>query len=106
MKDCSKKSQAALEFLTTYGWALLVMLVVIAVLAYFGILNPSSLLPERCNFGADIGCIDYVIAGNGVNLKMKNNVGEVIVISGISVSTDKTPLSCNSAAVGSGWLAG
>ncbi|MBI2659218.1 hypothetical protein HYX05_03935 [Candidatus Woesearchaeota archaeon] len=46
------KSQAALEFLTTYGWAFLVILIMIGTLAYFGILNPSKILPNRCNFGA------------------------------------------------------
>ena len=28
----------------------------IGSLAYFGILRPSRILPERCNFGAEIGC--------------------------------------------------
>ena len=34
----NKKSQAALEFIMTYGWAILVVLVAIGALAYFGIL--------------------------------------------------------------------
>ncbi len=106
MEKVSKKSQAALEFLTTYGWAFLVILIMIGTLAYFGILSPSTLLPDRCNLGSDIGCVNYFIADNGVNLKLKNNVGEPIIISDISVSTEKTPLSCNSAAVGTGWKSG
>ncbi|MFC2016699.1 hypothetical protein ACFLUF_03190 [Chloroflexota bacterium] len=48
------KAQAALEFLTTYGWALVVILVMIGALAHFGILSPSKFLPERCNFGVEI----------------------------------------------------
>ena len=36
-----KKSQAAMEFLMTYGWAILVVLAAIAALAYFGVLNPE-----------------------------------------------------------------
>ena len=51
-----KKSQAALEFLTTYAWAFLVILIMVSALAYFGILNPFKLLPDRCNFGSEIGC--------------------------------------------------
>jgi len=35
-----KKSQAAMEFLMTYGWAILVVLVAIGALAYFR--RPSS----------------------------------------------------------------
>jgi hypothetical protein len=36
-----------MEFLMTYGWALLVVLLVIAVLAYFGMLNPDRFLPDK-----------------------------------------------------------
>ena len=36
-----RKAQAALEFLTTYGWAFIVILIMIGALAYFGVLNPS-----------------------------------------------------------------
>jgi hypothetical protein len=41
------KSQAAMEFLMTYGWALLIILLVIAALAYFGMLNPDRFLPDK-----------------------------------------------------------
>ena len=78
------KAQAALEFLTTYGWAFLIILIMIGTLAYFGILNPSKLLPNRCNFGAEFQCLDYKIV-NGLaagddtlNLRLKNSVGELI----------------------------
>lgn len=35
-----KKAQAAMEFLMTYGWAILVVLVAIGALAYFGVIDP------------------------------------------------------------------
>lgn len=38
----NRKEQAGLEFLMTYGWAILVVLVTIAVLAYFGVLSPTK----------------------------------------------------------------
>jgi hypothetical protein len=43
----NKKSQAAMEFLMTYGWALLVVLIAIAALAFFGMLNPDRFLPDK-----------------------------------------------------------
>src|SRR3989338_6713281 len=52
----SGKSQAALEFLTTYSWAFLVIIIMVGALAYFGVLSPSKLLPDRCNFGSEISC--------------------------------------------------
>ena len=46
-----KRGQVALEFIMTYGWAILVVLVAIGALAYFGVLNPGKYLPEKCFFG-------------------------------------------------------
>jgi hypothetical protein len=37
-----KKSQAAMEFLLTYGWAILVVIVVIAAIAWLGFINFSD----------------------------------------------------------------
>ena len=50
-----------MEFLMTYGWAILVVLVVIGALAYFGILNPATLLPERCEVQMGLYCKDHLI---------------------------------------------
>lgn len=41
-----KKGQAAMEFLMTYGWAILVVLIAIGALAYFGVLSPERFKPE------------------------------------------------------------
>lgn len=40
-----KKGQNAMEFLMTYGWAILVMLIAVGALAYFGVLGGDC----RCN---------------------------------------------------------
>lgn len=42
----NKKGQAAMEFLMTYGWAILAAVVVIGVLAYFGVFNPGTYTPQ------------------------------------------------------------
>ena len=39
MNKIPKRAQAAMEFLMTYGWALLVILLVIAALSLFGLLG-------------------------------------------------------------------
>ena len=93
----SVKSQAALEFLTTYGWAFLVILIMIGSLAYFGILNPSKVLPNRCSFGSEFQCLDYQISAsaNTFKLRLKNGVGEPISVSAIGLSSEgSTPYSC------------
>ena len=82
------KAQAALEFLTTYGWAFLVILIMIGTLAYFGILSPSGILPNRCTFGAEFQCIDYKLTSNSLDLRIKNNVGEAITATSITFNTE------------------
>ena len=77
----SRKSQAALEFLMTYGWAILVVLVAVGALAYFGVLNPDRFLPSRCTLPAGIACIDFIAVnpfgvGNGyITVSIKNSLG-------------------------------
>lgn len=44
LQKMNKKGQAALEFLTTYGWAFLVILVMIGGLSYFGVLDVNTLI--------------------------------------------------------------
>jgi hypothetical protein len=81
------KSQAALEYLTTYGWAILAAIIALGALAYFGFLNPSNLLPNRCDFGKQLECMDYKINTTGldsqVSLILRNNFGKPINITGV-----------------------
>ena len=99
----SRKSQAALEFLTTYGWAFLVILIMIAALSYFGILSPSKLLPDRCNFGPELSCTDYGIGSDGAKVRLRNNIGQSIIVDSFAVSSEKTSLSCTSPITGLIW---
>jgi len=91
---CVKRGQAALEFLTTYGWAFLVVLVVIGALAYFGVLNPSRFLPERCTFQSEFACTDHILIkqGNNMNLTMKlmSNYGTGVVLTEFNATVQST----------------
>jgi hypothetical protein len=71
-----KKGQAAMEFLMTYGWAILVVLAAIAALAYFGVLSPDRFLPEKCTMPSGIACLDFSQEGaDGVTLSLQNAAG-------------------------------
>ncbi|VVC04459.1 Uncharacterised protein [Candidatus Burarchaeum australiense] len=45
-----KKAQAASEFLFTYGWAVLVVALVLIGLAWMGVFNITSQVPDSCSF--------------------------------------------------------
>ena len=89
-----KKAQAAMEFLMTYGWAILVVLVVIGALAYFGILNPQTLLPERCELQQGLYCKDHRISatGDSFTLNLENGMGKGMMVMSVKVDdTEVTP---------------
>ena len=89
----SRKSQAALEFLTTYAWAFLVIIIMVGALAYFGVLSPSKLLPDRCNFGSEVSCNkDFLVvvnaAANTLTMRLENNAGTPVTVTSGTVTTD------------------
>ena len=51
---CGKRGQAALEFLTTYGWAVLGLLIVIAGVSYYN--DFASVRTEQCRLDGGVGC--------------------------------------------------
>lgn len=66
-----KKSQAALEFLMTYGWAILVVMLALGALAYFGVFNPNKFAPNKCIFSNGLNCIGNKITDGQVIVVMK-----------------------------------
>ncbi len=100
-----RKGQAATEFLMTYGWAVLVVIIAIGAVAYFGVLNPSSALPEKCTFPISTSCVDHQVGGESITLMLLNGAGSDMVVSGLSASstalgTGSLGCSCNTPAAG------
>lgn len=54
-----KRGQAALEYLSTYGWAFMVVLIMIGAIAYMGVTDVKTLVPERCQVPQGFGCEDF-----------------------------------------------
>lgn len=59
------KAQSALEYLTTYGWAILVLVVVIGVLFSLGFINPRSPISPSCVFSSDLNCKAFALNTTG-----------------------------------------
>ncbi len=93
-----KRAQAAMEFLMTYGWAILVVLLAIGALAYFGVLSPQKLLPERTTFTAPIANLDNAVvslADNSIEIAFKNNKGVAITLPLTGNVSPATGVECN-----------
>ena len=114
MPEKTKKSQAALEFLMTYGWAIMVVLAAIGALSYFGVLSPDKLFPDSCSFPSGVSCLDFdysVISDiPTLSFAIKNNLGWDIT--GVSIFPYETnpsipqigSISCGNAAGGASSL--
>ena len=89
------KSQAALEFLTTYVWAFFVIAITIGALYYFGIFDFSKYLPQKCTFTSQFKCLDFSLKPTEVKIKLINNLGEDIQVTSLLVTNDANPpISC------------
>jgi hypothetical protein len=64
-----------MEFLMTYGWAILVVLAAIGALAYFGVLSPDRFLPEKCTLPSGVACLDFTATTSAVTLVIQNSAG-------------------------------
>lgn len=93
----NKRAQGALEFLTTYGWAFLIIIIMIGALAYFGVLDPSKLTPQRCDFfGHQFDCTGYEIqygdlatgTSGLVKFQLVNRVGSDVELDSFNVYTE------------------
>jgi hypothetical protein len=85
-----KKSQAALEFLTTYGWAFIVILTAIGAMTYLGVLNPIIFIPDKCFFGTDFECKDSrLVISQSTNdhfadFILVNSIGDTIAVTSVN----------------------
>ena len=55
-----KKGQATMEFLLTYGWAILMVLAAILALVYFDVLSPSNFVPMNQTVRMENLCVSHV----------------------------------------------
>ncbi|MBT3865707.1 LamG domain-containing protein [Candidatus Woesearchaeota archaeon] len=71
-----KRGQGALEFLMTYGWALLVVLVSLGSLTFYFGYDSSSFASETCFLGPGLGCSDMMVNEDSMSLNVRNSLGK------------------------------
>jgi hypothetical protein len=98
-----RKAQAAIDFIMTYSWAVLAMVAVLGVLAFFGLLSPEKYIADECVFLQEgFKCMSHKIEQNSISLSIQNLKGAEVEITSLSfdecVSEQKTILSPNGVA--------
>lgn len=91
----------------TYGWAILVVLVAIGALAYFGVLSPARFLPSSCTIGPGFACEDFQVTANGAwTINVRNGMGKALTGVDLDLTVDSPggagAGSCSPAAVPDG----
>jgi hypothetical protein len=90
-----KKGQVALEFLTTYGWAFLIILILVTAFAYFGALNPGSQIPSNCQGIVGMSCTEVQFYLDGARLVLQNTGDSFYVINNTArIISESSKASC------------
>ncbi|MFH1750783.1 MAG: hypothetical protein ABH863_03835 [Candidatus Micrarchaeota archaeon] len=89
------RGQSALEYLVTYGWAILAIVIIAAVLWYTGVFNPSKFRGgnECGGFGA-FTCIDQAVTTLNTTIVLGNALGRSITLGAVSLTGNGAPLLC------------
>ena len=96
-----QKLQSAIEYLTTYGWAIVVIAIVLATLYYLGFLNPNTYSakasPNSCYVSRPYGpnTTAYIALSGVCTNEVPEYVGEFIG-SSYAVTPDNYALVTNS----------
>ncbi len=88
-----KRGQAAMEFLMTYGWAILAAIIVVGVLWYI-IGDPGNLAGDKFALSPPLTAeAKQLVAGavaNSISLEIRNGVGETMNVREISIAGCQT----------------
>lgn len=83
-----KSGQAMSEFLITYGWAVIVILVLIgglSGLAQVGLIRSDHIVPERCILDVGVSCNDFNVNEDRAAISLINGLGKNIKVENISI---------------------
>ncbi|MDD5112301.1 MAG: hypothetical protein PHG85_07135, partial [Candidatus Altiarchaeota archaeon] len=85
----SSRAQGAVEFLMTYGWALVIVLIVGVVAWKWGVFNfTGTIQPGSYGFWG-VTPIDYKMGGSGIlTLSIENGVGVNVTINSVKAISD------------------
>ena len=89
----NKKAQSAMEFLMTYGWAILVVMIVIGAFVYLGVLKPREMVPRQCRFSG-FYCEDHKLTESGLMIMLTNSYGVDLRLNYINFSSESGNIHC------------
>ena len=98
------KAQAAMEYLMTYGWAILIVIIVAAALWALGVFNPSTWTQASATgfSGFQIPSGGWQVSSSQVVVLLKNSAGANINVTGITATYGSGTTAASTPPTGSG----
>lgn len=85
------RGQVAIEYISTYGWALLSVVIAVGALMYFGVFDVTSLRSDDCEFPPGITCSDHILSdelgSDQLLMNLRNTYGVDLNITQINASS-------------------
>ncbi|MCL5680310.1 MAG: hypothetical protein M1465_03165 [Candidatus Marsarchaeota archaeon] len=82
------RGQSAIEYLVTYGWAMMIIIAAVGML-YFYVIIPMSIPPNNCVFIVGVSCDNY---GVGMSQASTNTVNVSLMLSNPNYYPIKDPV--------------
>jgi hypothetical protein len=87
-----RNAQTSVEYLSTYAWAFLALIVTVAALSLFGVFDADTYVPEVCESGSQISCEDSILIIDGMSatmvLQLRNNFPRNINVTKVELTGD------------------
>ncbi len=87
-----RSAQSAMEYLMTYGWAILIIAVVLAALFELGVFNGSNLGPQACIAQAGFVCENPIYTTQGIGFTLGQTKGSTYYGNWVFVTAQGEPL--------------
>lgn len=83
----NRRGQSAIEYLMTYGWAIVIMGVVVIVLWQMNVFNPAT-TPPGCTGFSQVRPIDWraVKSSNNISLSLRNDADTKMILTRVDVN--------------------
>lgn len=95
------RGQSSIEFLSTYGWAIMIALLALGALTYFGFVNVTTQTPDRCELWPEFHCPEAQVTSDGkILLSIRNNLPELSRVNVTLETNDCTLLTSEYVQVG------
>ena len=76
-----------MEYLMTYGWAILIVIIVAAALFALGVFNPATYTSRAATGFAGLGTPDdWQYSGTTFTVKLSNQVGEAVTVANVDAT--------------------